>query len=298
MVTLIRRRTVATADYDEVARTWVTSRVDVFGVGVSAIDMTMALDVIGQWIANGEHHYVCVTGVHGIMESQRDPYLREVHNRSGLTTPDGMPLVWAGRAAGAHHMDRVCGPDLMLALCEMASVRGFSSYFYGGRPGVADRLAGRLQSLYPGLRVAGTYAPPFRELSAAEDDHIVNLINRAKPHVVWVGLGAPKQELWMGVHAPRLDANILIGVGAAFDIHAGLSPQAPHWMQRSGLEWTFRLGHEPRRLWRRYLYNNPRFVVGVARKPPRLIPAMPGAGELTTTPCFPANVNTMKDDSS
>lgn len=286
MISVIGRRADRTTELAGIARSWVTSRVDVLGVGVSAIDMRMTLDVVDQWIARGEHHYVCVTGVHGIMESQRDAHLREVHNRSGLTTPDGMPLVWAGRAAGAPRMDRVYGPDLMLALCEMANARGFSSYFYGGRPGVADRLAQRLQGLYPGLRIAGTYAPPFRELSADEDEHVVNLINRAQPDVVWVGLGTPKQELWMAAHIHKLDANALIGVGAAFDIHAGLSPQAPHWMQRSGLEWAFRLGHEPRRLWRRYLYGNPRFLVGMARKPPRLIPVT-AADEPPATRGFP-----------
>jgi N-acetylglucosaminyldiphosphoundecaprenol N-acetyl-beta-D-mannosaminyltransferase len=297
MVSALGRRRDATAPYHGIARSWVTPRVDVLGVGVSAIDMTMALDLIGRWVANGEHHYVCVTGVHGIMESQRDPHLRDVHNRSGLTTPDGMPLVWAGRAAGAHRMDRVYGPDLMLALCEMASARGISSYFYGGRPGVADRLAGRLQARYPGLRVAGTFAPSFRELSTAEDDQVVGLINQARPDVVWVGLGTPKQELWMAAHAPRLDASVLIGVGAAFDIHAGLLPQAPRWMQRSGLEWAFRLGHEPRRLWRRYAYNNPRFVAGIARKPPRLVPAMPGQDGLVTVPFSPADVIATKNGS-
>lgn len=283
------RRAGGTAEVAGIAWSWVTPRVDVLGVGVSAVNMPMALDVVDQWIARGEHHYVCVTGVHGIMESQRDAHLREVHNRSGLTTPDGMPLVWAGRAAGVPHMDRVYGPDLMLALCEMANVRGFSSYFYGGRPGVADRLAQRLQQLNPGLRIAGTYAPPFRELSAAEDEYVVNLINQAQPHMVWVGLGTPKQELWMAAHTHKLNANALIGVGAAFDIHAGLSPQAPSWVQRSGLEWAFRLGHEPRRLWRRYLYSNPRFLVGVARKPPRLVPVT-AAGEPAATPSLLADL--------
>ena len=264
----------------ELAGSWITRRVDILGVGVSAIDMPMALELIDQWISNGDHQYVCVTGVHGIMESQRDPRLRDVQNRSGLTTPDGMPLVWAGHAAGARPMERVYGPDLMLALCDLASVRGFSSFFYGGRPGVADRLAQRLQDLYPGLKVAGTYSPPFREPSAAEDEDIVRLINEARPDVVWVGLGTPKQELWMAAHAARLDASVLIGVGAAFDIHAGLSPQAPRWMQRSGLEWAFRLTHEPRRLWRRYLYNNPRFLAGMAMAPPRLVTVSPTASDL------------------
>lgn len=255
----------------DLAASWITPRVDILGVGVSAIDMPVALKLIDQWISNGDHQYVCVTGVHGIVESQRDPGLRDVHNRSGLTTPDGMPLVWAGRAAGARGMDRVYGPDLMLAFCELAKARGFSSFFYGGRPGVANRLARRLEDLYPGLRVAGTYAPPFREPSAAEDEEIVRLINEARPDVVWVGLGTPKQELWMAAHTAALDASVLIGVGAAFDIHAGLVPQAPHWMQRSGLEWAFRLVHEPRRLWRRYLYSNPRFLAGIAKAPPRLV---------------------------
>jgi N-acetylglucosaminyldiphosphoundecaprenol N-acetyl-beta-D-mannosaminyltransferase len=235
----------------ELAASWITPRVDILGVGVSAIDMQVALELIDRWISNGDHQYVCVTGVHGIIESQRDPGLRDVHNRSGLTTPDGMPLVWAGRAAGARTMERVYGPDLMLAFCDLAKARGFSSFFYGGRPGVANQLARRLQDLYPGLRVAGTYAPPFRMPSAEEDEEIVRLINEAKPDAVWVGLGTPKQELWMAAHTAALDASVLIGVGAAFDIHAGLVPQAPRWMQRSGLEWAFRLAHEPRRLWQR-----------------------------------------------
>lgn len=273
-------RRAGTAVLAELAGSWITPRVDILGVGVSAIDMPIALELIDQWISNGEHQYVCVTGVHGIMESQRDPRLRDVQNRSGLTTPDGMPLVWAGHAAGARPMERVYGPDLMLALCDLASVRGFSSFFYGGRPGVADRLAQRLQDLYPGLKVAGTYSPPFREPSAAEDEDIVRLINEARPDVVWVGLGTPKQELWMAAHAARLDASVLIGVGAAFDIHAGLSPQAPRWMQRSGLEWAFRLTHEPRRLWRRYLYSNPRFLAGIAMAPPRLVNVSPTASDL------------------
>jgi len=277
MVNGIGRHGAGAGELTEIARSWVTARVDVLGVGVSAIDMSLALELIDQWISRGDHQYVCVTGVHGIMESQRDSRIRDVHNRSGLTTPDGMPLVWAGRAAGAQHMNRVYGPDLMLALCGRARARGYSSYFYGGRPGVADRLARRLQQSYPGLRIAGRYAPPFRELSADEDDDVVGLINRAKPDLVWVGLGTPKQELWMAAHAHRLDANVLIGVGAAFDIHAGLSPQAPRWIQGSGLEWAFRLVHEPRRLWRRYLYNNPRFLTGLARRPPRLVQVTPAA---------------------
>jgi N-acetylglucosaminyldiphosphoundecaprenol N-acetyl-beta-D-mannosaminyltransferase len=270
----------------EIASTWVTPRVDVLGVGISAIDMPTTLHLIDQWILQGDRRYICVTGVHGVMESQRDPLLRHVHNRSGLTAPDGMPLVWAGWAAGARHMDRVYGPDLMLAACERAAARGYSSFFYGGRPGVAERLTARLVGAFPGLKIVGTYAPPFRELSAQEDENVVQLISAAQPDLVWVGLGTPKQELWMAAHAYRIDAGVLIGVGAAFDIHAGLTRQAPHWIQRSGLEWAFRLTQEPRRLWRRYLYNNPRFLAGVARRPPCLVPVT-GEASATGHPLLP-----------
>ena len=278
------------SELDEIAGTWTTPRVDVLGVGVSAIDMRMALQLIDQWISQGDRRYICVTGVHGVMESQRDPRLRNVHNRSGLTTPDGMPLVWAGRAAGARHMDRVYGPDLMLAACELARARGYSSFFYGGRPGVPERLVARLEDAYPGLKIAGTYAPPFRALSAEEDEDVVRLISAAQPDLVWVGLGTPKQELWMAAHAHQLDTGVLIGVGAAFDIHAGLTRQAPRWVQRSGLEWAFRLAQEPRRLWGRYLYNNPRFLAGMARRPPCLVPVIPVAGGAPANGDLPPSV--------
>jgi N-acetylglucosaminyldiphosphoundecaprenol N-acetyl-beta-D-mannosaminyltransferase len=276
-------RRARTSGLAEFAGTWATPRVDILGVGVSAINMPMTLGLIDKWISRGDRQYICVADVHGIMESQRDPRIRDAHNRSGLTTPDGMPLVWAGRAAGARHVSRVYGPDLMLAACGLARARGYSSFFYGGRPGVADRLARRLRELYPGLKIAGTYTPPFRELSADEDEDVVRLISAARPDLVWVGLGAPKQELWMAAHAHRLDASVLIGVGAAFNIHAGLIRQAPRWIQRSGLEWAFRLAQEPRRLWRRYLYSNPRFLAGIAKRPPSLVTGTPATGEPLAT---------------
>ncbi|HZD01755.1 MAG TPA: WecB/TagA/CpsF family glycosyltransferase [Actinomycetes bacterium] len=248
------------------------SRVDVLGVRVSAIDMDQALAEITRWVERRERHYVCVTGVHGVMESYRDPGLRRIHNASGLTTPDGMPLVWAGRWSGAKHVQRVYGPDLMLALCALAAARGWSSYFYGGAAGVPERLAERLAERFPGLEVAGSYSPPFRELTPAEDAAIVARIEQAAPDLVWVGLGTPKQERWMAAHRDRLGAPVLLGVGAAFDIHAGLLPQAPRWMQRSGLEWLYRLSREPRRLTGRYLRNNPPFLLALLRRPPRLGP--------------------------
>ena len=246
-------------------------RVDVLGVHVSAVDMRQAVDEITRWIDEGRRHYVCVTGVHGVMESQADAQLRAIHNASGLTTPDGMPLVWSARFAGARHVDRVYGPDLLLALSTRAAERGWRFFFYGGKEGVPERLAERLVARFPTLKVAGCYSPPFRELEPDEDRAIIDQINTVEPHLVWVGLSTPKQERWMASHRDRLHAPALLGVGAAFDIHAGLVRQAPRWMQRSGLEWAFRTSQEPGRLWRRYLRNNPRFLARIVRTPPYLI---------------------------
>jgi N-acetylglucosaminyldiphosphoundecaprenol N-acetyl-beta-D-mannosaminyltransferase len=235
-------------------------RVDVLGVGVSAINMDTALEVIDRWITDGAQQYVCVAGVHGVMESQRDESLRRIHNSAGLVTPDGMPLVWLTRLHGWRNTSRVYGPDLMLDLCERSLATGYRHFLYGGNAEVPERLATRLQKRFPGLIIAGTYSPPFRTLTAEEDEEIVQRINDAKADIVWVGLSTPKQEYWMSRHVGRISAPVMIGVGAAFDFHAGLKRQAPRWMQRSGLEWFFRLMNEPRRLWRRYLVNNPKFV--------------------------------------
>jgi N-acetylglucosaminyldiphosphoundecaprenol N-acetyl-beta-D-mannosaminyltransferase len=245
-------------------------RVDVLGVHISAIDMDAAVAEIARWVDEDEHHYVCVTGVHGVMESQRDPELRRIHNASGLTTPDGMPMVWAGRRVGAS-ISRVYGPDLMLAVCERAEAQGWSMYLYGGQAHIPALLGARLRERFPDLRVVGAYSPPFRPLTPQEDAAIVDEINAAEPDIVWVGLSTPKQERWMAAHVDRLSAHALVGVGAAFDIHAGTLPQAPRWMQSRGLEWLYRLVREPRRLWKRYLSNNPRFVLQILRRPPRLL---------------------------
>ena len=246
----------------EVSRTESDSpdRVNVLGVGVSAITMADTLTWIGRWIATGAQRYVCVTGVHGIMESQTDPDLRAIHNRASLVTPDGMPLVWISWLRGYRHVERVYGPDLMLACCRASVSKGHRHYLYGGAPGVGERLASRLQERVPGLMIAGTWSPPFRDLTAIEEDAMIERIAAARPDIIWVGLSTPKQERWMARYVDRLGVPVLIGVGAAFDIHAGVTKQAPRWIQRSGFEWLFRLLTEPRRLWRRYLFNNPRFV--------------------------------------
>jgi len=235
-------------------------RVNVLGVGVSAITIADALAQIDAWIATGVHRYVCVTGVHGVMESQRDAALRDIHNRAGLVTPDGMPLVWLSWLRGHRSVERVYGPDLMLACCRASVSKGYRHYLYGGAEGVPERLAARLRERFAGLQIVGTCSPPFHELSEAEEQTMIDRITLAKPDIVWVGLSTPKQERWMARFVGRLPVPVLIGVGAAFDMHAGLKKQAPRWMQRIGLEWLFRLATEPRRLWRRYLINNPWFV--------------------------------------
>lgn len=239
---------------------WTGRRVNVLGVGVSVVTMEQALSRIQRWVANNDRQYVCVTGVHGVMESQREERLRRVHNHAGMVTPDGMPLVWLSRLKKFRSAERVYGPDLLLACCERFLERRYRHFFYGGGGGVADRLADRLKARFPGLEVVGCLSPPFRKLSPQEDSEIVAQINASHPDIVWVGLSTPKQEIWMAEHVGLVTARVLIGVGAAFDFHAGLKRQAPRWMQQSGLEWLFRLCSEPHRLWRRYLINNPLFL--------------------------------------
>jgi len=238
-------------------------RTNVLGVGVSAINMAQALDRIDTWIPDGDSQYVCITGVHGVMECQRDTALRDIHNAAGMVTPDGMPLVWFSKLKGRKWVERVYGPDLMLACCEHSLSKNYRHYLYGGAEGVPERLASRLSERFPGLSIVGTYSPPFRAATREEDDQIVQQINACDPDIVWVGLSTPKQERWMHEHVGRLTAAVLIGVGAAFDFHAGLKPQAPRWLQRSGFEWLFRLATEPRRLWQRYLVNNPLFIAKI-----------------------------------
>ncbi|MBL9216107.1 MAG: WecB/TagA/CpsF family glycosyltransferase [Opitutaceae bacterium] len=235
-------------------------RSNVLGVGVSALTLDQARDLVLAARGRRRRGYVCLGTSNGVGEARRDPSLRAIFNRSYLTTPDGMPLVWLGRRAG-RTVTRVYGPDLMLAVCDAGRAVGLTHYFYGGAPGVAGLLHQRLTARFPGLQVVGTFTPPYRPLSADEAAALRADVAARQPDVVWVGLGTPKQERFMAEFAPTLDAGLLLGVGAAFDFHTGRVPQAPRWMQRGGLEWLFRLGAEPRRLWRRYLVYNPLFVL-------------------------------------
>jgi N-acetylglucosaminyldiphosphoundecaprenol N-acetyl-beta-D-mannosaminyltransferase len=236
------------------------SRTNILGVRVSALNMAVATEKIAHWIANDARHFICVANVHTITESQRDPRLRWVNNNAGMVTPDGMPLVWVCRLMGQSQVSRVYGPDLLLAVCECSLQYGWSHYFYGGGPGVAEKMVERLLGRFPGLKVVGYESPPFRSLLVEEECAAVERINQAQADILWVGLGAPKQEYWMAEHLGLITVPVMIGVGAAFDFHAGVKKQAPRWMQRSGLEWLFRLMSEPKRLWRRYLINNPLFL--------------------------------------
>jgi N-acetylglucosaminyldiphosphoundecaprenol N-acetyl-beta-D-mannosaminyltransferase len=234
--------------------------VNILGVPVSVIDMTTALAFIDHWIEARRPQFVCLRDVHGVMACQDDPALLEIHRSAGLVAPDGMPLVWLGRLMGFRAIRRVSGPDLMPALCERSLEKGYRHFFYGGAPGVPERLAEKLGAQFPGLTVVGTHSPPFRATTTAEDTAIVREINESGADIVWIGLSTPKQEHWMAAHLGRLDAPIMLGVGAAFDVHAGEVRRAPAWMQRSGLEWLFRLMSEPRRLWRRYVILAPKFL--------------------------------------
>jgi N-acetylglucosaminyldiphosphoundecaprenol N-acetyl-beta-D-mannosaminyltransferase len=238
------------------------ARANVLGVGVHAIDMESAVAVINCAIDGGRKGYVCVTGVHGVMEARRDPQLAAILQRALLVTPDGMPTVWVGRMQGFTAMRRVFGPELMLEIC--ARSRGASHFLCGGAPGVADELARVLAAQFPGIRIVGTYTPPFRSMTSQEREAFCQTVNALRPDIIWVGLGTPKQELFMGDLLPHLDTRVMIGVGAAFDYHTGRINDSPAWVKRAGLQWLHRLMQEPSRLWRRYLLNNPRFLFHIA----------------------------------
>jgi N-acetylglucosaminyldiphosphoundecaprenol N-acetyl-beta-D-mannosaminyltransferase len=237
------------------------------GVPLALTDYERTLAWISSAVATSEHGYICVAAVHTVMACQEDRALFAAVKGASFTVPDGQPLVWALKALGHEMPDRVYGPELMDRACARAARSGQRFYLYGGRnQGALAELARRLRLRHPGLKIVGGHCPPFRPLTAAEEASVVDEINRSGADVVWVGIGVPKQEKWMAQMRDRLDAPVLIGVGAAFDFHAGLVPQAPDALQRLGLEWAFRLVQEPRRLWRRYLRYNPRLALGFARQ--------------------------------
>jgi N-acetylglucosaminyldiphosphoundecaprenol N-acetyl-beta-D-mannosaminyltransferase len=240
-------------------------RFPVLTTTISAITFADALRIVDGWIANKERHYINVCTTHTTLECYDAPALSTIVDQAGIATPDGMPLVWLGKLYG-HTIERVYGPDLMLALCDQGQTRGYRHFFYGGAPGVVEALIEQLVQQFPRMHVAGSYSPPFRPLSPEEEHDVVTMINASGADIVWVGLGTPKQDYWVARFRPWLHAAALIAVGAAFDFHAGRIKQAPRWMQRSGLEWLFRLTQDPKRLWKRYIVGNPRFIVLVIRQ--------------------------------
>ena len=235
-------------------------RVNILGVGISVLTMQTALQKIEALLDRGDRGYICVTGAQGIIEAQKDANYRHILNSAFLNTPDGMPMVWLGKYHGFRNMERVYGPRLMLALCANSAAKGYRHFLYGGRPGVAEKLKAELLARYPGLQIVGTYTPPFRPLNLEEDNELLSQIQASRPQVFWCGLGAPKQERFMAQYRDRLPVQLMIGVGAAFDILSGTTREAPEWVLRSGLTSIFRICQEPRRLGPRYLINNPRFV--------------------------------------
>jgi N-acetylglucosaminyldiphosphoundecaprenol N-acetyl-beta-D-mannosaminyltransferase len=239
----------------------------ILGVPVAMTDYDRAIEVMDGLVDTRTRGYVCAAPVHAIMVAQEDPDMLAALRGSTLVVPDGMPLVWAANLLGENLSDRVYGPELMLRYCERCAERGHRVWLYGGRDqGSLVQLALSLRTRHPGIRIVGGYSPPFRPLTPEEDEAVIDQINDAKPDVLWVGIGVPKQEKWMARMRERLDVPVMCGVGAAFDFHAGRISMAPPWMQDRGLEWIYRIAQEPRRLLPRYLYTNPRFVLAFARQ--------------------------------
>ena len=237
-----------------------TDRFDILGVNISAIDMNDACSLVEDAILKKQKKYICVCPVSTIMECKRSDRALESVNSADLVTPDGMPTVWVGKMYGYKNIKRVYGPELMQNICGISKKKGYKNYFYGSSEDVLNKLKANLNKDYPGLVISGVYSPPFRQLTKEEDDSAVESINNNDPDIIWVGLGSPKQDLWMHEHRARINAPIMVGVGAAFDFLAGVKPQAPRWIRNNGFEWLFRLITEPKRLWRRYLVDNSLFI--------------------------------------
>lgn len=236
------------------------TRANVLGIGVHAVDLDAAVTTIAHAIETRTRGYVCATGVHGVMEAQRDLSLRRIFSQALLVVPDGMPTVWMGRLQGLRNMRRIFGPDLMLAVLDSPKLRGCSHFLYGGNSGVAQKLQLTLQQRFPQASIAGSYTPPFRPLNETEAAELCAIVERLRPDITWVGLSTPKQERFMAEYLPRLSTTLIIGVGAAFDFHTGRLKDSPQWVKQAGLQWLHRLAQEPGRLGKRYLTNNPLFL--------------------------------------
>ena len=240
---------------------------EILGIPMAMTDYAGAMDVMDAMVDRRQAGWVCAAAVHSVMVAQDDADMRTALTDSVITVPDGMPVVWAANLLGENLPNRVYGPELMQRYCARSAERGLRVWLYGGRDqGALVQLALTLRHSHPGIRIVGGYSPPFRSLTEEEDDKIAEQINRDRPDVIWVGIGVPKQEKWMVRMRDKLEAPVMCAVGAAFDFNAGRVSQAPRWMQERGLEWTYRIAQEPRRLLPRYLYTNPRFLYGVGKQ--------------------------------
>lgn len=252
-------------------------RVSVISVPVDILDWETAIGTVAAWGRAGESRYVCFSNVHSAVTAAFDSGFHQIIAGSDLCTSDGAPVTWMLRQLGATRQERLNGPDLMWRYFAYEAPKRGKVYFYGSTPETLNLLRERVESEFPGLQVVGTYAPPFRSITAAEDEDDVARINSSGAHVVFVGLGCPKQEAWMAAHRGRIHA-VMMGVGAAFEFHAGVQPRAPQWLRDHGLEWAHRLLHDPQRLWRRYLFTNLPFLfmAGAQWISSRLTGARPG----------------------
>lgn len=239
---------------------------NILGVHISAVNYDLCLRLIQSWISSRKKKYICVSSVHLVMECQNDTTLLRGVNKAGLVTPDGMPLVWLSELHRHKHVKRVYGPTLMLKLCKLAQSNNWKIFLLGGASGQGVLLIKKIKQLFPKIIIVGSRETPTKRLETKENNRILHQINEVNPHVVFVGLGCPHQELWMIANRHRLNANVLIGVGAAFNFLSGAEKQAPLWVQQSGFEWFYRLCQNPRRLWYRYAIINARFVLGIFTK--------------------------------
>ncbi len=237
----------------------------VLGTFIDAVNWPTTLDRISGWAARRESRYVCICNAHSVVTAWQVAIFGRVVNEADMSTSDGAPVAWMLRRLGFSGQTRINGPDLMWQYCERAAQSSELIFLYGGSPETLKALQSRLLEHFPKLRIAGAYSPPFRPLSEEEDVAVIERINTSGAGVVWVSLGCPKQEIWMAAHRGRINA-VMVGVGAAFDYHAGTIKRAPLWMQSCGLEWLYRLASEPRRLGRRYLVTNSLFVIGAIRQ--------------------------------